>query len=40
MLDEVIAADMVNSPAHYNQGEIECIDAIKAALSEEEFRGH
>jgi hypothetical protein len=40
MLDEVVAADMVNSPAHYNQGEIECIDAIKAALSEEEFRGH
>ena len=26
--------DMVNSPAHYNQGEIECIDAIKAVLGE------
>lgn len=26
--------DMVNSPSHYNQGEIECIDAIEAALGE------
>ena len=31
--------DNVNSPAHYTQGDIECIDAIRAALSEEEFRG-
>lgn len=31
--------DNVNHPAHYNQGGIECIDAIKAALTEEEFRG-
>jgi hypothetical protein len=22
--------DMVNSPSHYNQGEIECIDAVEA----------
>lgn len=28
----------INHPAHY-QGEIECIDAIKAALSAEEFTG-
>lgn len=26
--------DMVNSPPHYNQGDVECIDAIKAALGE------
>lgn len=24
--------DMVNSPPHYNKGDVECIDAIKAAL--------
>lgn len=31
--------DPVNHPAHYTQGGIECIDAIRAALTEEEFRG-
>lgn len=25
--------DMVNSPPHYNQGKVECIDAIEAAVS-------
>lgn len=30
-------SDMVNSPAHYNQGEIECIDAIRVALGYEGF---
>jgi hypothetical protein len=30
----------VDSPAHYNQGGIECIEAIRAALTEEEFRGY
>lgn len=32
-------ADMVNHPPHYVNGDIECIDAIKSALTEEEFRG-
>ena len=32
--------DMVNSPPHYTRGEIECIDAIRAALTPEEFRGY
>ena len=32
--------DMVNEPPHYRQGDIECIDALKACLTEEEFRGH
>lgn len=27
--------DPVNQPAHYNHGEIECIDAIKAMLGQE-----
>lgn len=30
--------DPVNSPSHYTVGEIECIDAIKAALGEEGFK--
>ena len=33
-------ADSVNQPEHYRQGEIECIDAIEAALTPEEFRGY
>ena len=32
--------DPINHPAHYTQGGIECIEAIKAALTEEEFRGY
>ena len=31
--------DPVDRPSHYTQGEIECIDAIRAALTPEEFRG-
>ena len=31
--------DLVNAPPHYRQGGIECIDAIRAALTPEEFRG-
>lgn len=30
---------MVEHPPHYNAGSVECIDAIRAALTEEEFRG-
>lgn len=32
--------DLVNQPPHYKQGEVECIDAIKSALTPEEFRGY
>ena len=32
--------DTINHPSHYTQGEIECIDAIKAALTPDEFRGY
>lgn len=31
--------DEVSRPAHYTAGGVECIDAIAAALSPEEFRG-
>ena len=30
----------VDSPKHYTQGGIECIDAIEAALTPDEFRGY
>ncbi|NBX71398.1 DUF3310 domain-containing protein [bacterium] len=32
--------DLINNPPHYNQGSIECIEAIKATLTPEEFRGY
>ena len=33
-------SDPVNSPKHYNQGDIECIDAIESCLGPEAFRGY
>ena len=32
--------DMVNSPPHYNNGDIECIDAIKESMTPEAFKGY
>ena len=32
--------DMVNHPPHYNAGAVECIDAIEAAMTFEEFVGY
>lgn len=32
--------DPVNRPDHYTSGNIECIDAIRAALTDDEFRGY
>lgn len=40
MLNEAIAADMVNSPAHYTAGGIETIDFIEAKLTGEQFTGY
>lgn len=31
--------DPVNHPQHYNQGAVECIDAIQSALTTDEYRG-
>jgi hypothetical protein len=36
----IAPADMVNEPPHYKAGDIECIDAIRAALTDDEFRGY
>ena len=33
-------ADSITRPLHYRFGEIECIDAIKAALTPDEYRGY
>ena len=32
--------DVVNHPKHYNKHGVECIDAIRATLTDEEFRGY
>ena len=32
--------DMVNHPPHYTEGGIECIEAIEAQLTADEFRGY
>lgn len=32
--------DNINHPAHYTQGGIECIEAIKASMTASEFRGY
>ena len=32
--------DVVNSPSHYNNGSIECIEGIQASMSTEAFAGY
>lgn len=32
--------DLINHPPHYTQGDIECIDAIAAALGPDGFRAY
>lgn len=32
--------DMVNHPAHYTSGSVECIDAIEASMTAEAFKGY
>lgn len=40
-VDAALATDDdVERPAHYRQGSVECIDAIRAQLTPEEFRGY
>jgi len=36
----VIKEDVVNHPSHYTDGGIECIEAIEAQLTLEEFQGY
>lgn len=39
ILDKIPHVEMVHHPAHYNKGGIECIDALRACLTKEEFIG-
>tara|TARA_R100000458_G_C8271657_1_gene246399 strand:- start:339 stop:590 length:252 start_codon:yes stop_codon:yes gene_type:complete len=39
-MERRMTPDPVNNPPHYNNGNIECIDAIEAMLSHEEFIGY
>ena len=39
-IGDLLNNDVVNSPRHYNQGGIECIDSIQAMLTREEFIGY
>ena len=32
--------DPVNKPAHYNQGGIECINAIQASMTDDQFAAY
>lgn len=32
--------DSINHPAYYNQGKVECIDAMESMLTKEEFKGY
>jgi hypothetical protein len=32
--------DVVNKPKHYNQGSVECIEAIEASMTKEQFVGY
>jgi len=36
----VIQKDQVNHPSHYTEGGLECIEAIEAQLTPEEYRGY
>jgi hypothetical protein len=40
LLFTVPETDNVNHPSHYTDGSIECIEAIEAQLSKEEYRGY
>ncbi len=39
-LEDFKKTDVVEKPAHYNNGTIECIDYIKDSMSLEEYRGY
>jgi hypothetical protein len=36
----ILSQDTVNHPSHYTDGEIECIEAIEASLTADEYRGY
>lgn len=38
--EDKLESDNVNHPSHYTDGSIECIEALEAQLSKEEYRGY
>ena len=40
VFDGTLAEDNVNHPPHYTKGDIECIDGIKASMSNAEYLGY
>ena len=38
--DGIAKEDVVNKPKHYNNGNVEAIEAIKASMSSTEFKGY
>jgi hypothetical protein len=38
--DALPKEDLVNHPSHYTEGGIECIEAIEAQLTPEEYKGY
>ena len=39
-MSEDVVNDVVNKPEHYRHGGLECIEAIEASMSREEFQGY
>jgi hypothetical protein len=39
-VEELVGIDNVNSPSHYGQGKIECIEYIRDFLTKEEYIGY
>jgi len=39
-VEKELTQDTVNHPSHYNAGGVECIEAIEAQLTKEEYRGY
>lgn len=39
-MNEAMSNDVVDRPAHYNQGGIECIAAIEASMGGDAFKGY
>ena len=37
---DVKLTDMVNHPPHYTKGGIECLDAIRASMTDNEYKGY
>lgn len=37
---DVKLSDMVNHPPHYTKGGIECLDAIRASMTDDEYKGY